>query len=241
MTNKMKFRHLTSALLLLAGGISTSSAAQLLTNGNFETGDFTGWTSNVQAGSSGSRFIDTPGTTSPSSGSATPANAGGGSFYVVTDQGGPGSYSLIQSFTIPSTPSSVILSFEMFNQTSVGSANAGTLDYAGSANQHARVDILSAAALPFETGAGVLQNYYLGNDGAIPRPSYTSYSFDITSLVSTPGTYQLRFAQVDNQGIFQQGIDNVSINFTTAVPEPSAALLGGLALAGMLRRRRPLA
>lgn len=218
--------------------LTTSFAAvELLTNGNFETGNFTGWSSSVSSGSNGNRFIDNPGTSVPLSGAATVANPGGGSYYAVTDQSGPGAYAMSQTFIIPTVPAAVILTFQMFNQSSANlSVNPAGLTQSASPNQHARVDILTGTAGDFDTGAGVLQNLYLGKDPTNPNP-YISYSFNIKSIVSTPGTYKLRFGQVDNQGIFQQGVDNVSIQFT-AIPESSAVALGGITLIGFLRRRR---
>lgn len=101
-------------------------------------------------------------------------------------------------------------------------------------------------------GAGVLANLYLTVDpGPTPNP-YTPYVFDITSTVGAGGTFQIRFAEVDNQFFLHQGVDNVSIQFTAAPPVPApvpaagpwalAALALLLLLAGAisltLRKRR---
>ena len=51
---------------------------------------------------------------------------------------------------------------------------------------------------------------------------YKNYEIDITSIISAPGTYTLRFANVESIGTLVQGIDNVSIN---ATPEPSSSIL----------------
>ena len=57
-------------------------------------------------------------------------------------------------------------------------------------------------------------------------------------------TKLLRFAEVDNQGYLNMGVDNVSITETAAVPEPAALTLCGIASASMLgyawrKRRQP--
>lgn len=115
------------------------------------------------------------------------------------------------------------------------------LDHTAVPNQRARVDILSAAAGPFDSGAGVLTNYYLGVDGGPDPHAFTHYSFDITGIVGTGGTFQLRFAEVDNQLWFNQGVDNVSI-LAEPIPAPGAILLAGIgaAFVAHLRRRRAL-
>lgn len=235
---KTKNTLLALAVTSFLGAANCFAATNLITNGDFETGTFAGWNNASQTGSSGSRQISVPGTATPLTGGVTPPNGEGGAFYAVTDQSGPGSYALSQVFSIPSAPSRVILSFQMFNRTdALESINPGGLDYTLVPNQHARVDILGSTAGVFSTSAlDVLQNFYIGINPSNPS-SYTDYSFDITGLVSTPGDYMLRFAQVDNRNLFSQGVDNVSVSFE-AVPEPSSVLLGTVGLIGLLRRRR---
>jgi hypothetical protein len=156
----------------------------------------------------------------------------------VTDQNEPAANALTQSFTVPAGAASVILSFDMFVNDWSGAGpivNPAGLDYnTANPNQHARVDILTAAAGAFDTGAGVLQNLYLGvGSTSLPDP-YTHYDFDITGLVGAGGTFQIRFAQVDNLDYLNEGVDNVSVSLnSTAVPEPTTMLLLGSGLLGL--------
>lgn len=214
--------------------IGNAQSAELLTNGNFESGSFAGWTASVLGGSSGNLSIDTPGTSTPVSGQPSSAAGGGahGNFYAVSDQTGPGTYALIQSFSV-NAGQTILLNFDMFaNDWSNRGPIIGPqgLSHIGAANQHVRVDILSGAATAFQTGAAVLANLYSGVDVGLDPNPFTHYVFDISSIVAGGGTFQLRFAQVDNQSFFNMGVDNVSL---TAVPEPASLLLAGIGLAGL--------
>ncbi len=235
---------LTLAALLMLCSLSEVNAdpTELITNGDFGTGGFTGWT--VANQHNGSWYIDMPGTRTPISNHATLDTGGSGSFgnsYAVTDQGGGGVHSLIQTITVPEPLVSATLSFDMFvNDWSNAGPIVGPLSATSGPVQYGRVDILAAGAGPFDTGAGVVANLYSGVD---PRPNpnaFTSYSIDITSIIGAGGTFQLRFAEADNMGFFNMGVDNVSV-MAEPVPVPGAVLLGmlGLSVAGVkLRKRR---
>ena len=166
-----------------------------------------------------------------------------GSFYAVSDQAGSGAHALTQSFTIPGPALSVTLSFSLFVNSYGGNlVNPIGLNFADGANQHARVDILTAGASAFDTGAAVIRNFYLGVDAGTNPHAYTNYSFNITPQVGVGGTFQLRFAEVDNQLFLNMGVDNVILDYTplTGVPEPSSIMLVALGLAGLaVVRRRP--
>ncbi len=203
-----------------------ADVTELIMNGDFETGDFQGWNVDNQAGGSGT-FLDASGTTTPISGFPT-AGPAGGTFYALTDQEGPGAHALSQIFTVPSAAASAVLSFDMFVNDQSGAGpmvNPAGLDYTAFPNQHVRVDILSADASVFDTGTGVLRNFYLGVDPGSNPHAYTHYEFDITDLVGDGGTFRLRYAEVDNQLWLHVGVDNVSIQFVAAGAAPQRAPL----------------
>ena len=214
--------------LLLAAGMTGTARAELITNGGFETGTFAGWTVANQAGGSGNWFIQT-GTTSPVNGFTVPVPPQG-THAAMTDQGGPGSSVLLQSFIV--TPGSkVTLSFDVYVNNLAGFFSPPSLDFTTIPNQQARVDILTASATPFALGSSVLDNVF---DPLSNTTAYVPETFDITSAVGRGGTFQLRFAVVDNLAVFNLGIDAVSIVATSAaVPEPDSLILLAIGVIGL--------
>ena len=229
------------AFAAAAGLAAPASAGQLITNGGFETGDFTGWTQNVQPGSSGNLFVVPNGANAPTSGHSTQANASGGSFVALTSQSGPGSYSLTQSFVISPGTSDVVISYDFFvNAYASLAVTENRRDFHANPNENAEVNILIGSASPFTTAIGdiVATLYSPGVDsGSNPHP-WVNYAFDLGALA--PGTYQIRFAETDNQNYFNMGVDNVSVATTgEAVPEPTSFAILGVSLLGLgLIRRR---
>jgi hypothetical protein len=229
--------------ILLATAIGAAAfaavpaSANILINGDFETGDYTGWSVTTQGGSNGAIAIaPNNGGPAPISGQGTALNANGGRWYSLTDQGGPGSYSLTQGFTL-ATASRVTISFDMFANNYAGVVFPGR-DYTVVPAQNAVVDILTGAASPFTDAAGDIVSvlYGPGSDAFNVVNPWTSYSY---TLNLAAGSYQIRFAETDNQLFFNQGVDNVSI-ISGVVPEPAtwAMLIIGFGAVGFAARRR---
>ena len=234
---------------------------QLLTNGGFETGDFTGWTrgdlntsGNIGSFLIGNNNLDpnlTPASPSTPLEEFPTVGARTGNYYAVTDATGAGAHALLQNFTVSAFSKSLTLSFDMFvnDWNGAGALNtAGFLDPNQQDNQGsliptqlARVDILAGNATDFSTsGTDIIASLYLGEDAGNPPNPYTHYQFDLTSILQAGQSYRLRFGEVDNQFTLNQGVDNASLVSITAVPEPGApsACVSLLATSGLLALRR---
>ena len=221
---------------LLAGPAFAST--QLLTNGGFETGDYTGWTASTFAGSSGT-IVATDAAVSPVSAQSV-AGATEGTYHVLTGQSGPGAYAVSQDFLAPVDATSLLLSFVFFSASTAGLFDGGLDPFCCGSTQNARVDVLSFGSDVF-SNAGVVHSIVApvitGNFGT----PYQSYALDLLPFLSAGSNYTLRFAQADNGGIMTMGVDNVSlVAETSAVPVPASGLLlvgavGGIAA---LRRRK---
>lgn len=239
---RTSFTGIGLASLLATFGVH---AGELISNGGFETGDFTGW-SVYEAGTLGAVSVES-GLVTPNSGKPTMGPASG-TYYALMDDPAASANALIQTFSTGPVQSAV-LSFNMFvndhnpsgevliDPTGLDATTGGS----DSPNQHARVDLLSVSASPFDTGAGVLKTFYLGGGtGRLFNNPYTAFAgFDVTDVLAAGGTFQLRFAEVNNENFFNVGIDNVSLQ-VTPVPEAStwAMMLAGLALTGLITHRR---
>lgn len=222
-------------LAATALAFAAPATANILVNGNFETGTYAGWTTNVEASNSGNLQIEAYDGVSPLSSNANQNNAAGGAFFSITDQGGPGAYSLTQSFTLSAT-TRVLIKFDMFANDQSGNVINNGRSATGGPNQNATADLLTGTAGAFTTNlADIVAVFYApGADPITGANPWTSYS---SALTLGAGTYQIRFAQADNQFFFQQGVDNVSV---AAVPEAStwAMLITGFGLVGAAARRR---
>jgi hypothetical protein len=203
---------------------------QLINNGGFETGNFTGWTvtTNDTAGNGG--WFVTSAMSTPLNGFPTVGPASG-TFYAVTDEFEPGSRALTQSFTDPLGATSVVLSGDIFVN-----------DWFGASGLGAEVDILAAGANPL-TGLPLFVAYGPADTsvvGGVPN-AWVPFSVNITAHL-TPGTsYQLRILESDSTGPINAGADNLSISAATAaapVPEPSSVVLLSLVCGFVIHRIR---
>jgi hypothetical protein len=232
----------TAAVTVCLAMASPATGAPLLLNGGFEAG-FANWARADQLGSDGT-FFQQSGTLSPINGDLVPAPSGGLNA-AMSDGQGPGSHVLYQDFLVDST--SGTLSFDLFIGNRAGdfftpSAATVGLDFSTPAiNQQARVDILRSGTDPFSVASSdVLLNLYQSGVGDPAVSGYTTFSIDVSALLAANlgQTLRLRFAETDNLAPFQMGVDNVTFDSATPVPEPASLVLLGTGLVALRARRR---
>ena len=197
----------TSPLLGRAPSAKPSSNAIL--NGSFEENDGPGSTSFSDWGTynegDGAVFAQT-GTDSPLSGFEVPAPPEG-EFAAMTDQFGPGLHVVYQDVVVPE---GATFGFDLYIGNRAGEFySPPTLSPDEFPNQQFRADIMDPGAPLDDVGAGVLANVYQTESGDPAESGYSRVVYDLTSFAGQ--TVRIRFAQVDNYGNFQAGVDDVVV------------------------------
>jgi hypothetical protein len=127
---------LIAALALLAAPGAASAA--IVTNGDFETGNLSGWQSD-------NTFVNSWFTYTAADAGPFPVPPQG-NFAAVTDQGAPGRAFLYQDITLPSGGTVAQLSLFAYYDSGAPIASPDTLDPAVDPNQQYRIDVLRPSA-----------------------------------------------------------------------------------------------
>ena len=211
-------------LLTLVCVLTFTVSANIIVNGGFETGDFTGWT--VTTNDSSSAFGDwyvTNASNTPLNGFPTVGPATG-MFYAVSDSQEGGTRTLTQSFTAPS--GDAILSGNIFINDWVGGAGS------------AEVGILSGVPADPLTATPITIAYGPADTdvvGGFPN-SYVAFSEDLNGLLTPGDTYTLLIRESDSAP-FNAGVDDLSIEVSSA-PEPGLGFLLAVGFAFTIYRAR---
>jgi len=222
----------TGAFALLSTCMSFSaSATEMLSNGGFETGDFSSWSAISNGGTGGCSVnlwsVNATGAHGcTNNGTVTPAPTSGTyAAYNTFDGVGGAPFLLSQSFALPSSVSGATLSFlETYNMS-----HGGLL-------RTFQIDLFDATNTTF------LANLFSVQPGGSDVLGWTSQSLDVTGLVAAQAgqTVTLRLSNIIPEsytGPAGFGVDDISLD-VTSVPEPATFALMGLGLAGLAFRKK---
>lgn len=182
---------------------------EFIVNGDFSTGDLTGWTQANQPIPAGGWY--------PYSGNTSPLTNSiflpppYGTYGAIADELFEASMVLYQDVYLPDNLS-YTLTYTYYYENQWGAFfNPDTLDYHVVLNQQLRIDIMTPTSDPFSIEAGdVLKNLLSTPPGTPNTLGYTKVSVDISQFAGS--TIRLRFANVNNQGPLLFGVDGVSIS-----------------------------
>ena len=226
---------LKAAIIGLVLSVSGFANAGLITNGGFETGDFTGW--NVTTNGSGGCDTDWN-VSSVSSTGCTPVsspNEGNFAAYNSFDGNGPQLFTLSQSFLVGNTFSSAVLNWDEIYEISF-CCSSSTLG--GPTGREFLIELFDSNNTLVST---IYSEDFLWVNGASHSSNgWVSHTVDITSdLLSLQGqnvTLSFTSSIRDNfSGPAGFGLDAISL--TTSVPEPSTLAIFALGIMGLAARR----
>ena len=205
-----------AAMSLLVAGAAQAGATTVV-NGDFESGNLSGW--NVQnEGEAFGNWFAYSGTTNPISLAPPIPAPPQGNFAAITSQEGPGVHILYQDVALEPGFSHV-LSLIAYYQSEASIESPETLSFEAVANQQYRIDVIKPTA-PLTTLAPedihATQLHTETGDAQVMGPK--TLTADLTPFGGQ--TVRLRFVEVDNEGPFNAGIDAVSI--TGPPPAPPA-------------------
>src|SRR6267142_3863634 len=172
---------------------SQAEAQCTFTNGDFETGNLTGWNvyTRVLTGNM-ANWYNYVGTLSPLSShniSAPPQGTRG----AVTDTQNQSVQELYQNFTLPAGQSGTLTFYVAYNNLNAAFISPNTLDYA-TTNQQVRIDLMKTTA-PNESVAAsdVYRKLFQTQPGDAPFRAPTLMTFDVSGFAGVPT--RLRFAE----------------------------------------------
>lgn len=212
-------------VMILTLSLFAGPARAQVSNGSFETGNFSGWQTQDQPGGSGSWTVYSG---SPIFNVPPPPH---GTFAALTQQQGPGSHILYQDITLAPGVRHELSMFLYYESLNSPIFAPNTLDFTVPFNQQFRVDLVDPGAQLTSLAAGdVLANLFrtTEQDTSILQP--TLFTFDLSALAGQ--TVRLRFAEVDNMFFFHAGVDRVVLKSgAEIIPEPTSMALFFPALA----------
>ncbi|SIO67254.1 PQQ-like domain-containing protein [Singulisphaera sp. GP187] len=194
--------------------------AEQIINGDFESGDLTGWYTYTQPGSNGQSIHTYSVADLPSRPYPAPPQ---GHFAATNDLYGPGTEVLYQNVALPAGQSARLSMLVAYHNQAIGFFTPDTLDalsFQTFANQQIRIDIVDPTADILSTAAGdVLMTVFQTKSGDPNSLAPTEINADLSAFAGR--TVRLRIAIAENQNFFDLAVDSVSIQ-TRQIHPPSA-------------------
>lgn len=213
------FGLVVSLLAVGAMALPAGAAANLVVNGDFETGNLTGWHVKNEPGGTGNWFAYT-GTEDPEEPLASIPPPPQGNFAAIASQNNPGSHILYQDVALGAGPHelSLIAYYESFTPI----ISPESLSPFEEPNQQYRIDVLKPGA-PLTTvdPANIIATLLHTEEGDPEVMEPETLTADLSAYAGQ--TVRLRMAEVDNESPFHAGVDAVSISGSAPPPPPAPA------------------
>ena len=190
-------------LALLALG-AARAAANTVVNGDFETGDFEGWTVvNEPQPPTGDWIVYEAGEGFP----APPQ----GEFAAITEQDAPGTHVLYQDVPIEAGQPYLSMTVYYHSDGPIAVPSPDTLEAGeeGDGNQQYRIEVVDPAApLDSVASSDILATVFRTLEGDPTSIGPRAVGVDLSAFVGQ--TVRLRLAEVDDLGEFNAGVDSVA-------------------------------
>ncbi|HYW28535.1 MAG TPA: hypothetical protein VE824_01905 [Gaiellales bacterium] len=213
---------LLAVVLLAVAAPAASATGNVIVNGGFETGSLSGWGhAPGHPFNAGHGWFAVHARISPS-GWRIPAPPSG-RFQAISDQIGPGSNTLFQTFRVPAHAT---LSMTLWYRNRAGVFFSPRMLVPDAArNQQLRITLTRPdSGLYSLKPADVLATVFATEPGDPASLGPRQIHYDLSALAGQ--LVRLRITEVDNQFFFQVGVDNVTVSdgsSTAAVPLSGAA------------------
>lgn len=222
---RFQLRTLVVALAVVAVSLLAAAGASAATvvNGDFESGNLTGWQqANFPPDNSGAWFAYT-GTAPPLAEAIEVPPPPAGNFAAITSQGGAGTHILYQDVALePYYAHRLSLLAYYRSAAPLTTPSPETLNFEGPPNQQYRIDVMRPTAPIESVSAGdILATVFATKTGDPEELGPTPLSVDLTPFAGQ--TVRLRFAEVDNEFYFAAGTDSIAIQST---PPSNVVALG---------------
>src|SRR5262245_28962974 len=199
---------LTAASVALLAAPSAAHAT-IVTNGDFETGNLSGWKTDIPNMPGPRNCFVYTGTTSPLSSNTIPAPPQG-THAAISDQNAISRQILYQDVTLPPGGTVNQLSLIAYYHSLTAITSPDSLDLSLNPNEQYRIDLIKpGAAIDSVASGDVLLNVFRTQTGAPVTLAPTQMAASLTPFAGQ--TVRLRFAVVTKNAVLNAGADAVSI------------------------------